>query len=482
MQPLPQYVAKPGLLIVDDDPLICESLKFILARDFAVDTVGSRHEAVALLRARHEPPALALVDLGLPPVPQLPNEGLNLIGDLLAHAPATRILVLTGQNQETNARRARALGAMDLVPKPCAPEMLRKFLLDALAMPLGERFKNAAGDATEPILGESAPMQKLRQQVAQYANAQFPVLIEGESGSGKELIAAQLHHLSTRADEPMLALNCAAISPQLVEATLFGYARGAFTGATAAKAGYFEDAGAGTLFLDEIGELPADFQAKLLRVLENGAYQRIGETQSRSSRARIVAATNRDLRHEVKAGRFRADLFHRLSVLAISAPPLRDLGADRLVLLEHYRGRCAAQTGATPFELDDEARAAWLAYDFPGNARELRNIVVRLTTKHPGYKLGVAQLREEFDLSPWAGPPQPDARPPREAAKARLLREQPFSLPERLRSEEQAYIDAAMELAAGNISQAAKLLGVNRTTLYGRMEALGCGAKIDGKP
>ena len=482
MLPLQDSSIRPGLLIVDDDPLIGESLQYVLSPEFEVETAATRVEAIARLRARPNPPALALVDLGLPPVPQLPHEGFKLIGELLAHSPAMRILVLTGQNEQSHARRARALGAIDLVPKPCEPDLLRKLLADALRVPETAR-PGAKGDAlAQPILGDSPPIQKLRQQIAQYAGAAFPVLIEGESGSGKELIAEHLHHLSERAAEPFLALNCAAISPQLVEATVFGYAKGAFTGAAVAKAGYFEDARGGSLFLDEIGELPADSQAKLLRVLENGQYQRVGETQARNSRARVLAATNRDLRREVKAGRFRADLYHRLSVLTLTAPPLRDLGNDKLALFEHYRRRYAEQCGCAPVDLDGEARGLWQAYDFPGNVRELRNIVIRLTTKHPGYTIGASELTEEFDLSPLADGQGSDARSPVEAARARLLRESDFSLAELLRSEEQAHIDAALELAGGNVSQAAKLLGIHRTTRYGRMEALRDGdGKQEGK-
>jgi two-component system nitrogen regulation response regulator GlnG len=299
-------------------------------------------------------------------------------------------------------------------------------------------------------------------------------LIEGESGSGKERVAFSLHHLSARAKEPFLALNCAAISPALVEPTLFGYAKGAFTGAQQAKSGYFEDAGEGTLFLDEIGELPGELQAKLLRVLENGEYQRVGETQTRVSRARIVAATNRDLREEVKQGRFRSDLYHRLSVFELRVPPLRELGDDRMRLLDYYRGLYATKTGSKPFVFDEEARARWMAYAFPGNVRELKNIVIRLTTKYAGYTVGASELEAEF------APPGADARAdPVAAARSELLSGKPFSLDGALKCVEQAYLDAALEIAQGNMSQAAKMLGVSRSTLYGRLEAAGrSGAKL----
>ena len=464
---------KPRLLLVDDDPLIAESLAFALAGDYEVTCAQDRGSAVATLRAGLHPD-LALIDLGLPPVAHLPNEGFKLIGDLLAHTPQVRILVLTGQNEESNARRARALGAVELVPKPCEPEYLRATLARALKAPGLDRGEDETEKA-RALIGDSPALRRLRSQIDLYASASFPALIEGESGSGKERVAYSLHHLSPRAAEPFLALNCAAISPTLVEPTLFGYAKGAFTGAQQAKSGYFEDAGEGTLFLDEIGELPLDLQAKLLRVLENGEYQRVGETQTRISRARIVAATNRDLREEVRQGRFRSDLYHRLSVFELTVPPLRELGDDKLRLLDYYRALYAAKTASLPFAFDERARARWLAYAFPGNVRELKNIVIRLTTKCAGYTLGEAELEAEF------APPSESARGDALAlARAELASGKPFSLDAALKRVEQSYLDAAIEISQGNMSQAAKLLGVSRSTLYGRLEAAGrAGAKLN---
>jgi DNA-binding NtrC family response regulator len=460
-------VSKPSLLLVDDDPLINESLAYALGSDYEVARAGDRAAAVELLRGGLKP-ALALIDLGLPPVAHLPNEGFKLIGDLLAHAPDVRILVLTGQNEESNARRARALGAVDLVPKPCDPKLLKTMLERAARAralePAGDEAENARA-----LIGDSPALRRLRSQVDLYAASTFPALIEGESGSGKERVAFSLHHLSARAREPFLALNCAAISPTLVEPTLFGYAKGAFTGAAQSRSGYFEDAGEGTLFLDEIGELPLDLQAKLLRVLENGEYQRVGETQTRVSRARIVAATNRDLREEVRRGRFRSDLYHRLSVFELVVPPLRELGDDRLKLLDHYRSLYAGKAGTQPFVFDERARARWLAYGFPGNVRELKNIVIRLTTKYAGYTVGESELEGEFAPAQEAS----DRADPVAQARAELASGKPFSLDAALRGVEQAYLDAALEIAQGNVSQAAKLLGVSRSTLYGRLEAAG---------
>ncbi len=462
--------SKPTLLIVDDDALIADTLGFALGDDFTVYTCESRPHAVELLRQLPQAPQLALVDLGLPPTPHAPDEGFRLIADLLAHSRSMQIFVLSGQNEAAHARHARALGAVEFISKPCEPALLRRSLLRALDVRQAELQRQQV--QPEGLMGDSPAIRKLRDQIAQFAQSPFPVLIEGESGSGKELVAQSLHRLSPRNDKPFLALNCAAIAPTLVEPTLFGYVKGAFTGADSNKSGYFEDAGEGTLFLDEIGELPLEMQAKLLRVLENGEYQRVGETLRRVSRARVVAATNRDLRQEIRRGAFRADLYHRLSVLTLSVPALRELGRDKLALLEHFRAVYASQSGAQPFELDAAAERRWIAYPFPGNVRELRNIVIRLTTKHPGQKLGIEELEPEFDLEAQLATPGGDGQADRAATALETLgRTHGFSLDQALKAWERAYVDAALKLTHGNVSQAAKLLGINRTTLYSRMQS-----------
>ena len=458
--PQPAPDAKPGLLVVDDDPLITDTLAFALQADYAVHACDSRQHAIELLRQLPDAPPLALVDLGLPPTPHAPDEGFQLIADLLAHSPSMKIFVLSGQNDAANARHARALGAWEFVAKPSDPALLKRLLSRALELPSAE---------APELLGASPVLARLKQQIAQFAGSPYPVLIEGESGSGKELVARNLHRLSPRSSRPYLTLNCAAISPTLVEPTLFGYVKGAFTGAVSNKAGYFEDAQDGTLLLDEIGELPLELQAKLLRVLENGEYQRVGETQRRVSRCRVIAATNRDLRRDVKQGAFRADLYHRLSVFSLSVPPLREMEGDKLQLLEHFRRFYAAQSGMQPFEFDDEALARWALYDFPGNVRELRNVVIRLTTKYAGQRVSMAELEPELDLEA----PHPGSAAAAgaivEQAVRQLERSGSFNLDETLRAWERGYIEAALRLTRGNVSQAAKLLGVNRTTLYSRM-------------
>lgn len=470
---------KPLLLIVDDDALICDTLSFSMSPLFEVLTSHSRPHCLQLLAKLHRIPELALLDLGLPPLPHRPDEGFALISDLLKISPEIRIVVLSGQSDEGNARHARTLGAADFVAKPCNPADLQQILKGALTFrALDTRRQTDNGAPT--LIGNSPAIQKLRMQVRQYADLPFPVLIEGESGSGKEIVAFScLHHDTKRRQKPFLALNCAAISPNLVEATLFGYARGAFTGAVAGKTGYFEDAADGTLFLDEIGELPLELQAKLLRVLENGEYQRVGETQKRTSRARILAATNRDLRKEVRSGAFRPDLYHRLSVCAIAAPPLREMGDDKLLLMQHFRELYATQTQRPAFRLTTAAETVWLGYAFPGNVRELRNIVIRLTTKYAGALVDEDDLASELDLpdellvAPAAGDePTEDGDDAIFAVAIRRLRQrEPFNLDLLLDATERGYIEAALKLTHGNVSQAARLLGIHRTTLYNRMDS-----------
>jgi DNA-binding NtrC family response regulator len=462
-------VPLPSLLIVDDDPLIRDSLRLILDDDFDIQLAEDRPHAIRLLRDMDVPPQLALVDLGLPPTPHRPEEGFKLITELMAHSPNMKVITLSGQSEESNARHARTLGAIEFVAKPCAPETLRTLLLDALRIQQSEQTGPGASQSLFGIVGDSQPIQAMRSQIELYARTPYPVMIEGESGSGKELVAAALQRLSGKPDAAYVVLNCAAISPNLLESTLFGHAKGAFTGATSAQSGFFERAENGTLFLDEIGEMPMELQAKLLRVLENGEYQRVGESTTRKSNARIIAATNRDLKLAVRNGTFRTDLYHRLSIFTIQVPPLRSLGEDKVLLLEHFRGFYATQAQRPPFELEPAALAAWKAYPFPGNTRELRNIVIRLTTKYPGVAVNAKQLEAELD-------PQPDSSGSVQndlTSEAKLVLQQGnFDLDELLMGYTARYVDAAMELAHGNVSEAAKLLGIARTTLYSRMEAV----------
>ena len=454
---------RPPLLIVDDDPLIADSLSYLLGRDFDVRTATNRKDALLTLQTLPLPVA-ALIDLGLPPRPHSPVEGFAQIAELLTQSPNTRIIVLSGQSDEVNARHARTLGATEFAAKPANPDFLRQLIARVVS------YKDEVPQPDDGLTGTSAPMQRLKLQIRQFADSPFPVLIEGESGTGKELVAAGLHRASKRCDSPYLAINCAAIAPNLVEAALFGHSKGAFTGATAARPGYFEETGSGTLFLDEIGELPLELQPKLLRVLENGEFQRIGETTVRKSNARIIAATNRDLRNEIKSGGFRPDLFHRLSVFSIAVPPLRERNGDCLLLLDQFLNAYSKQTDSSPPRLSPEAEARLRRYHFPGNVRELRNIAIRLCAKHPGGSIGQPDIEAEFDLDIRTETPEPHS--PIELAVKIIQTTSDFDLESHLLGVEAAFIEAAQHLAHGNLTQAAKMLGLNRTTLYNRLDVI----------
>jgi len=462
--------ARPSLILIDDDPLIVDSLSFLLGAQFDVQCASSRPQARKLLQALPVAPALALVDLGLPPKPHAPDEGFALITELLAFNRAMKILVLSGQNSRQNIQHALTLGAVDFLPKPCDGDLMFARLRHQLMLLDAEHASELPSkDTASVLIGSSAGMETLRALIRQFANSPFPVLVEGESGGGKELVAQCLHRESRRAAAPLLALNCAAFTPELLEAQLFGAARGAYTGADRARPGFFEEVGGGTLFLDEVGEMPLELQTKFLRVLENGEYYRVGETQARRAEARIVAATNRDLREAVRRGQFRADLFHRLSVLTVSVPPLRSRGDDWRELLAHFQRQYADTV--SPFSLSPDADALLAAYAFPGNVRELRNIVIRLGTKYPGAEVSAAAMALELEPrlgAPATGIDTADAA----AVRGRLLTEG-FRLDDELATLERQYVTLALEIAHGNLSRAARLLGVNRTTLYSKLARLG---------
>jgi len=323
---------------------------------------------------------------------------------------------------------------------------------------------------SEFLVGQSEAMQRLKEQFTSCADSGYPVLIEGESGTGKEVVASRIRSLSPRRALPYVIVNCAALAPGLVESSLFGHAKGAFTGAVTAQGGFFEAAADGTLLLDEVGELSLDAQAKLLRVLESGEYTRVGETRTLQARARILSATNRNLRAEVRKGRFRADLYHRLSVFSLRVPPLRERGDDRLHLLHHFSQCCVRESRSPAMRLDARAESLWKSHPFPGNVRELRNIVIRLHARFGGQTVSAGQLLGELQEAH----PAQDASSPLslscEAARAHLLEHRSISLDRMLEAWERAFVEAALAITGHNLTQAARLLGVRRTTLYSRIQ------------
>jgi DNA-binding NtrC family response regulator len=460
--------SKPELLLIDDDPIIVETLSLVLQSDYLVYTAESRKKAKKLVQSLERVPSLALVDLGLPPLPHNPDEGFALINELISYNPDMKILVLSGQSEKENIQHALTLGAVDFISKPCDITLLKARLEHQLMMIDAEKSQAETGAEDKSLLGDSAAIKTLHELIKQFADTPFPVVIEGESGSGKELVAEYLHEQSIRSNYPFLTINCAAFTAELLDAQLFGHAKGAFTGATSQRSGFFEEANSGSLFLDEIGEMPMELQSKLLRVLENGEFYRLGETQVRVSSARIIAATNRDLKEEVRTGQFRQDLYHRLSVLTVNVPPLRERGEDCLVLLEYFKSLYTVSSAS--FELSDEAKQSLTDYSFPGNVRELRNIVIRLGAKYSGKTVSLEQMQAEQETV--VNPVSSDALDEMFGRVEQELLGQGFRLEEKLKDREKHYVTTALKISGGNLSKAARLLGMNRTTLYSRLQRL----------
>jgi len=450
----------PTLLLVDDDSIISESLKYVLSDEYDVSLAFDRWNCIEQLSTMPSPPQLALVDLGLPPDTHKPDEGFAVIEYINNQFPATKVIVLSGQDERKYVDVAKKLGAVDFVAKPCDVAELKVRLKQHVVtqQELPQELQSLKG-----IVGNSTAIELLRMQIKQLANSPYPVLIQGESGSGKELTAQNLHSCSQRKDFPFLTLNCAAFNGELLASQLFGHARGAFTGATESKPGFFEEAAGGTLFLDEIAELPIDLQAKLLRVLENGEYYRVGETRPRTAKARVLAASNKNLIEAIEKGRFREDLYYRLSVLTVRVPGVDERGEDKIVLLNYFQQQLNQQLKG--FELDEESLRLWKAYPFPGNVRELRNIIIRLSAKYPGQTIKPAVLKQEMMqiASRSGGINEMDVF-------RKNLKVEGFQLNDELKRIEKEYIDLALRQSFNNMSKAAAMLGVNRSTLYGRLE------------
>ncbi len=461
---------KDLILLVDDDPIIVESLSFLLRKHFDVISADSRQAAMDKLAAQYRAPTLALVDLGLPPKAHSAEEGFALIGDLLARDSHIKTLVLSGQDEDVNIQHALTLGAVDFIAKPAEPSLLLARLQHHARLRRVEVRQREK--STFHIIGDSIAMDTVHKQIRQFANSPFPVLIEGESGTGKEMIARAIHENSDRADQPYMAINCAAFTPELLESQLFGHRKGAFTGAVESHEGFFKKAGKGTLLLDEVGELPRNLQVKLLRVLESGEYYRVGDTRMQQSQARIIAATNKNLAEEIEADRFRTDLYHRLSILNITLPPLRERGNDVYLLLNHFQDEYADTV--SPFSMDSDAMKLWGNYDFPGNVRELRNIVIRLGTKYPAATVTAQQLEAELEtrLSSTALSKKSALLADGEQIKQQMLNNN-FYLDEALGELESRCIRLALEMNNHNVSRAAEALHINRTTLYSRVQKLG---------
>ncbi len=450
-------MSKPKLLVVDDDEGIRTQLKYALRDEYALAFAEDRTQALAVFQEVE--PELVSLDLGLPPNADGAEEGLKTLDEILHLAPLTKVVVVTGNSDRENALKAVQLGAFDYHLKPIDLDEYKVVLRRAAHLHSLARESEASIQAQESavrfedILGNTSRMREIFTVIQRVAKTDATVLIEGDSGTGKELIARAIHSRSTRRGGPFVAINCGAIPDTLLESELFGHERGAFTGAHVQRKGKFELADRGTLFLDEIAELPLLLQVKILRFLQERTVERIGGRQPIHLDLRIIAATNRNLKAHLDRGLFREDLYYRLSVIRITVPPLRERGEDVILLAHAFLERAAAaQRRRVRFSAD--AVQALMAYAWPGNVRELENKVSRAVIMSRGRLIEPADL----DLAP------------ADAGQAESLRDT------RARVERQTLVEV-LTRHRGNVSQAARELKVSRPTLHGLLDKYAIQAK-----
>ena len=445
--------AHKPLLIVEDDPALQKQMCWAFD---AYETIvaDDRESAIAMLR-RHEP-AVVTMDLGLPPHPDDPTEGLALLDEIHSLAPNTKVIVLTGQNDGANALKAIALGAHDFCTKPFEPELLAFTIGQAFRVhelqEENRRLQTAQqSPATSGILTRDPEVQRVCRTIEKVAPTSVSVLILGESGTGKELLARALHDLSPRKDRRFVAINCAAIPDTLLESELFGYEKGAYTGATKQTIGKFETANGGTLFLDEIGDLPLALQVKLLRFLQERVIERVGGREEIPVDVRIVCATHQSLKDQIVAGKFREDLYYRLAEIVVEIPPLRHRKGDAALLAHAFVRRIAAEQRRGSMSLLPDAIDVIDSYPWPGNVRELENVIKRAVIMSEGSTIAT----QELGLSPSRSEPA--------ALNLRQVRDEA----------EQAAVLKVLGRVNGNLSKAAELLGISRPTLYDLMHRFG---------
>ena len=457
--------ATPRLLIVEDDAALRAQLKWSFDA-YGVVFAENREQAIAAVR-QHEP-QVVLQDLGLPPDAEGATEGFATLAQILELAPRTKVIVVTGNHDRDRAVRAVSMGAYDFYEKPFDVDVLRlivsrAFHIAHLEAEVASLRRRSAPETFEGIIAVERAMQNVCRVIEKIAPAEVSVLVLGESGTGKELLSRAIHSLSGRAGKRFIAINCAAIPEQLLEAELFGYEKGAFTGAIKTTPGKVEYADGGTLFLDEIGDMPLSLQAKLLRFLQNKVIERIGGRQEIVVDVRIVAATNQNLGALIREQRFRQDLYYRLGEVTVNVPPLRERPGDALAIAQEALARYAKAQGKVRRGFTDEAIQALTAYPWPGNVRELENRV------KVACLLGEDTVVTASDLG-FASP----------GGLAGL----PLNLKEVRNRAERDAVGRAISAAAGNISRAAELLGVSRPTLYDLLSRhdLAAGDRREGSP
>ncbi len=447
------------LLVVEDDPGLQKQMRWSLD-DYETVVAGDRETALSLLR-RHEP-AVVTLDLGLPPDADGASEGLATLSQILALMPQTKVIVVTGNQDRTNAVKAVGLGAYDFCQKPFDPELLglivqRAFRLHALQQE-NQLLQQSQDSPIQGIITADPGMLKICRSVERVAPSDATVALLGESGTGKELFARALHQMSARANKKFVAINCAAIPENLLESELFGYEKGAFTGASKQTRGKIEFADGGTFFLDEVGDLPMALQAKILRFLQERVLERIGGREEISVDVRIVCATHQNLKRLIEEGRFREDLFYRLSEIVFTIPPLRDRPGDGALIAQALMRKFSLQQGRAITGFKQDALEAIEAYGWPGNVREMENFIKRAVIMAEGSQISV----EDLNLTG--------------------LTKEPVNLREVRDDAERKAIIKVLSRIDGNMLRAAELLGVSRPTLYDLINRHGLKQSVTIKP
>lgn len=443
---------KPKLLIVDDDEEIRTQMKWALGSDYDLILAADRESACEAFSSEH--PLVVILDLGLPPHPNQPDEGMATIADLLSVEQAAKIIIISGQEEKENALRAVGSGAYDFFSKPVDVEELtmllrRCFFVARLEKEHRELQQTLGVGGFEGMLGVSPQIENVFAAIRKVAPSNVPVLLLGESGTGKEMAARAIHRCSSRREGPFVAINCNAIPESLLESELFGHERGAFTGAHVQRKGLIERAANGTLLLDEIGELSLPLQVKLLRFLQEHTFNRVGGREEIRCDARVITATNSDLKQGIAQSKFREDLYFRLAVVVIDLPPLRQRGEDVLLMAKEFLRRYTVETGKVGLTFTPDTLASILRHGWPGNVRELQNRIHRAVIMADGKRIG----RADMELTD-----QPNSR-------GATLREAREHL-------EREIIQQALKRNSGKISPTAIELGVSRPTLYELIEKL----------
>ncbi len=448
---------KQKLLIVDDDEDVRTQMKWALAQDYEVFLAEDRSNAMDWVAK--EQPAVVTLDLGLPPQPADVEEGFATLAEMLSADSHVKVIIITGRGEKEHALRAVGEGAYDFMYKPVEIDELKVVLKRAFYVSSLEREhhlqKQWGDDSFEGMLGTSPKMQEVFATVRKVATTEAPVLITGESGTGKELVAHGIHRLSLRKGNPFVVINCGAIPETLLESELFGHEKGAFTGAHMQRKGRIEAAKDGTLFLDEIGELSLGLQVKLLRYLEEQIIERIGGREPIRVDARVLTATNKDLKHAMKEGTFREDLYFRLAVVTIPMPILRNREGDVLLLAKAFLNRYVEENKKKITGFTNQAIRAIENFSWPGNVRELENRIKRAVIMAEGSKISPADL----ELGTYQA------------------KDEDLNLKEARDAMEKEMILKALARNNGNITRAAEDLGISRPTLYELMEKLGLGRK-----